>query len=89
MAKKWKITATEKMPPGATLQIGVARCGNFGKVKDPLTGKMVDGLDQAGLVELAPGQSVEVEHVEYPERFDHAVAAGYAVVEKLGADKPK
>jgi len=89
MAKSWRITATDKIAPGATLNISLAQCGNFGKIKDPVTGKLDDGIDYANCIELAPGQTIEVDSIEFPERFHHAIEKGFAIVEKLGSEKPK
>lgn len=71
--KRFKLTASKTIAPGF-LNISVAGVGNFGKVKDPLSGKMVDGVIYA--TRLEAGQEIEVDVIEMPERLQAAQESG-------------
>ena len=73
-AKKFKIAATGKVPIGAFVNLSAAGVGNRGKVKDPDTGKMVDGTVYVGRIEA--GQELEVDVIDFPERLRDAVERG-------------
>ena len=72
--KRWKLTASAKLPAGTFVNLSAAGVGNHGKVKDPVTGKMVDGIEYCG--RLDGGHEVEVDVIEMPERLQGAVNRG-------------
>lgn len=80
MAKKWKFAAGPNLPPNAHVNIGAAGVGNLGKIKDPMTGKMIEGVDYAGCLELHPGKELEADVVEFPDRLQDAINRGHLVV---------
>lgn len=77
--KRIKLTASGKLAPGAFVNLSAAGCGCFGKVKDPATGKSVDGVVYVG--RLDPGQSVEVDVIEFQERLQAAVDRGELTIQ--------
>lgn len=75
MAKKIKLAAGEKLPAGSHLNLRGAGVASRAKWTNPATGKEEEVL--VYLEKLEPGQTVEVDVVEQPDRLEHAVGRGH------------
>jgi hypothetical protein len=81
MAKKaWKFAAGPNLPANAHVNLGAAGVGNRARVKNVVNGQMVDEIDYSGCFELHPGQEIEADVVQHPERLQEAINRGHLVV---------